>query len=187
MAIEDRWPPIYDFEQLAATIRDLVEKPQDPLGKRMYVPAPSGTDFLQGDVIELDCEVPFIGAAGAAEVQDAPPFWSVLGNTCDLAKPVSDHAYTQLVPVWAHGQAARLKPATLVTLARYKYYTQFYLPPWNQTTDGLVHVADFMRPVSVHKLALQQATLVARMTRQGWILFHSCVVRFLARDDGRND
>jgi hypothetical protein len=43
--------------------------------------------------------------------------------------------------------------------------------------------------VPLHRAALRgdDTHVVARMSRLGWVLLHSCLVRFLARDDGRFD
>lgn len=186
MVAESRWPPIYDFEQLTTTIRAIVDDGQ-PLEKRIYEGGDQRESFFQGDVIRLSVEFPFVGAEGQVEVSDAPPFWVVVGNTCDMAREVDDVAYTQLAPVCSLGARTELTPAALDALRRYKYYTQFYLPPWDRDSGSFAFVADFLRPACVHKRALEKAEVVARLNRRGWVLFHSCVVRFLARDDGRHD
>jgi hypothetical protein len=182
---ESRWPPIYDFEELTLTIRDIVDG--HALEKRIYEPRLDGSSFFQGDVIVLDAEVPSIGPAGSVEVQDAPPYWCVIGNTCDFAKPISDVAHTQIVPVWDLADAAQGSRKTVQALRQYKYYTQFYYPPWDPSLRDSTFVADLLRPVTIHKGALKSAQLAARLNRAGWILFHSCLVRFIARDDGRYD
>jgi hypothetical protein len=51
---------------------------------------------------------------------------------------------------------------------------------------GRSFAADFLRPVALHKGAVgSSARVVARMTREAWILLHGCLIRFLCRDDGR--
>ncbi|HVZ85563.1 MAG TPA: hypothetical protein VHG72_01225 [Polyangia bacterium] len=185
MGAESRWPPVYDFEQLTATIRRIVGTQE--LEKLLYDPSPSRPSFFQGDLIRLAVELPFIGEDGQPKIQDGPPFWAVIGNTCDFDRAIEDVAFTQVVPVWNLGAASRLPEETRVSFRRYRYYTQFYFPPWDAGSDDQVFVADFLRPVTIHKNALRNASVVARLNRVGWILFHACVVRFLARDDGRED
>lgn len=123
MVAESRWPPIYDFDQLTNTIREIVAS--GPAAKRLYDPM-AQVSFFQGDVIKLESELPFIGANGAAQVQDAPPFWAVLGNTCDFDK--DDIPFTQVVPVWDLGPDKDIPEPMLITFRRYRYYTQFYFP-----------------------------------------------------------
>ena len=183
MPSESRWPPVYDFEELAASIKGILGS--GTLEKMLYDPSDVRPSFFQGDVIRLQAEIPFIGHEGEVRVEEAPPFWAIIGNTCDFDKSVEDAAFTQLTPVWDVASNDEVRDA--VSLSSYRYYTQFYLPPWDSTVEGRVYVADFLRPVTVHKNAFRKANVAARLSRKGWFLFHACVVRFLARDDGRND
>ena len=42
--------------------------------------------------------------------------------------------------------------------------------------------------MTVHKSVFpEHARVVARMQYAAWVLLHSCLVRFLARDDGRHE
>jgi hypothetical protein len=54
-----------------------------------------------------------------------------------------------------------------------------------------LHVADLLMPVAIDKRAFAEperpATVQARLSRAAWILLNACLVRFLARDDGRYD
>ena len=61
------------------------------------------------------------------------------------------------------------------------------MPAWLDTVAGRCVVTDFLRPVGVNKqvLATGQVRVVARVTPAGWMLLNACLVRFLARDDGR--
>jgi len=185
MGAESRWPPVYDFDQLTGTIRQIVGTQE--LEKVLYDPSASHSSFFQGDLVRLEVEVPFIGEDGQPKVQDGPPFWAIIGNTCDFDRVVEDVAFTQVVPVWNLGPASTLSEENRASFRRYRYYTQFYFPPWDADSDTQVFVADFLRPVAIHKNAFKSASVVARLNRVGWILFHACLVRFLARDDGRED
>lgn len=71
---------------------------------------------------------------------------------------------------------------------RYQTSRAFYVPPWKREVEGHCHVADLLRPVTAEKGVFDEVARVeARMARSGWILLHSCLVRFLCRDDGRFD
>jgi len=70
-------------------------------------------------------------------------------------------------------------------LVRYRNYKQFYVPAWSADNNGRWHVAEFTHPVTAHKTGLNRATVARRLPFAGWLLFHSCVVRFLARNDRR--
>lgn len=184
MVAESRWPPVYDFDELTATIRSIVDS--ESLEKRLYEPPGQFPSFFQGDIIRLPSEIPFLDHDGQPKAEEPPPFWAIIGNTCDFDKPIKSISFTQLVPLLGLGMTVDLQSA-LPDLRRYRYYTQFYVPPWDRSVQENVFVADFLRPVAVHKGAFANAEVMARLTREGWILFHSCLVRFLARDDGRND
>jgi hypothetical protein len=184
MVAESRWPPVYDFDDLTSTIRSIVDS--QSLEKRLYEPRRPFSSFFQGDIIRLRSELPFVGADGQPQVEEPPPYWTIIGNTCDLDKGIESISFTQLIPLLNVGRTIDLQ-RKIPELRRYRYYTQFYTPPWNESEQEHVFVADFLRPVAVHKEALTKAEVVARLTREGWILFHSCLVRFLARDDGRYD
>ena len=70
----------------------------------------------------------------------------------------------------------------------YRLSRAFYVPDWRGTRPEPVLAADFLRPVALHKGAIgNQATVVGRVSQLGWMLLHACLVRFLARDDGRFD
>lgn len=96
-------------------------------------------------------------------------------------------AYTQTVPLIVLGEAATVGASRVAQLRCYDAFRGFYVPPW-PSGDELHRLADFTRPVTLHKdAAPAHAKVVARMQRPAWVLLHSCLVRFLARDDGRHD
>lgn len=81
-------------------------------------------------------------------------------------------------------------PSPIVrALGRFETYRRFLIPAWPGDADGatVLRIAELIHPVTVHKRALrEQGRVVARMSHLGWLLLHACVVRFLARDDGRH-
>lgn len=88
-----------------------------------------------------------------------------------------------LLPVKSDLTAEQLR-----VLRRYEYYKQFYIPPWADDQDQLHRLADFMQLVTIEKAAFHKsAKLVARLQFPAWALLHACIVRYLARDDGRFD
>ena len=61
-------------------------------------------------------------------------------------------------------------------------------PAWDNALRDKHFTADLSTPAAARKAALlQHGNVVARLSRQGWVLLHSCLVRFLCRDDGRFD
>lgn len=179
----DRWPPTYDFEQLAAQITSIVGSPAMLEG--FYASAPSQAAWCQGDVVRLACGVPVINERGEPEAIDSDSTWLIVGNTCDLDRSIDHVPWTQLVPAVDFGEESELSAAQLASLRRYSQFRSFYLPPWAGETHCFG--ADFLRPVALHKQALARCTKLATLSYRSWVLLHSCLVRFLARDDGRNE
>jgi hypothetical protein len=172
----ERWPPIYDAEGLAATIDAIVRDDRRP---DFYAPSSNGGACCQGDVLRLDSGVPVIEADGQVVEIDDFSHWLVIGNTCDFDR--SEVVWTQVVPVTV------LDRAPPAELAAYRGSRRFFLPSWDGSAPYGA-AADFQRPVALAKSAVgASATVVARLSRPGWVLLHSCLVRFLARDDGRFD
>ena len=113
--------------------------------------------------------------------------WLVVGNTCDFDREVSEVRYTQLVPIWELGDLKGVPAAELAAFTRYQYARRFFVPPW-PGASRVLRYADFLTPIGVEKDAVtDHAKIVARLSLEGWILLHSCLVRFLCRDDGRFD
>lgn len=189
MASEERWPPIYDFAELADYIELLAQTDRLAatfwsLGELLDERLPS---VCQGDVIELSAPVPVIADDGQPAVTDDIEHWLVIGNTCDFDRPIESVRWTQMVPLVDLGTETDLGTAQLSQLKQYDAYRGFYLPSWPRGDDHH-RLADFLRPVTLHRGAfLTHAKPVARMRKHSWVLLHSCLVRFLARDDGRHD
>lgn len=178
----ERWPPIYDADTLAEAIEASFLKTQ--LEASFYDPdLERAGRYCQGDVLSLPRGVPVIDSDGAPQEIDEFEYWLGIGNTCDFDRAIENVAWTQIVPL------LDLKDATSEQLKAFQAYRtsrQFYVPPWPGGDSSRVFAADFLRPVAIHKGAIgTHARVVARLSREGWILLHGCLIRFLARDDGR--
>lgn len=189
VATEDRWPPVYDADDLVALIRELVRRPD--IAERFYEwrrdRSPSmPDDVCQGDVVRLSSETPVIAADGTPGViAHNTDYWLVMGNTCDFARPYHEERWTQFVPVVRLG-GAELSQPRVDALRGYAAFRRFYLPSWMQGDASAHHVADLTSPVTVDKMAVAaHCTVEARLNRASWVLLNACLVRFLARDDGR--
>jgi len=176
----DRWPPVYDAEDLQQTICDLIN---GDLEAQFWTSVRSDPPVCQGDVVALDGGVPVLDEAGEAAVTGGFHYWMVIGNTCDFARDAADVPWSQIVPVeWF----AEIDPRDLRPLRRYELFRRFFVPHWKSDGAG-VFFADLLRPVTIDKRALSNGQrTIARMSRRGWMLLHACLVRFLARDDGRD-
>lgn len=180
----ERWPPVYDAEGLKAYISKLASTEAD-LHKVFY--APSKTDggaYCQGDVLELEMGIPCIDESGPL-IDGTSRYWLVVGNTCDFHR--EDAGWTQVVPVDQLSLSDPEVKQTLPAARAYSYARHFFLPAWPGAPEGVLLSANFLRVVSVSKVGITRFQVVARMTRGSWALLHSCLVRFLARDDGRFD
>ena len=181
----ERWPPVYDAEELAMQIRELAGS--DYLESKFYVNNPDCI-LCQGDIFGLAGPIPVIDEDGEAVAIDDVEYWMAIGNTCDFARSLDTVKWTQMVPVLDLGDASELSSDDLRKLRSFQPYRSFYVPYWKPEMQGRVLCADFTRPVAVHKQAVQNvAKLEARLSQKAWLLFHSCLIRFLARDDGRYD
>ena len=176
----ERWPPIYDAEDLKKVI--------DQIGQgqlhEIYGSLTQGGPCCQGDVLRFSAGVPVFEANGEAQMVEHFDYWLVIGNTCDFDR--IEVEWTQIVPITEI--VAGPTQQERQDLAAYRLSRRFYLPPWGHGEGHHGFVADFLRPIALHKGAVGTvAAVVTRMSVVGWILLHSCLVRFLARDDGRFD
>lgn len=190
----DRWPPVYDAEDLLATIGQLAGSLDGGRGVYSRGALSEGGLICQGDVVSFPSAfpVPLVDAEGSPGVfGDDVEYWLVIGNTCDFHRDLSDVETSQMVPLFGYNASA-VRPDQMRALREYRPSRRFFLPSWqvrqDLNSDHSVWIAEFKWPVSVHKAALlDQATVHARLSREGWILLHACLVRFLCRDDGRFD
>lgn len=175
------WPPAYDYEQLQAQIRELINS--DTLVSSFYEPWIHGYPLCQGDILALDSDFPFIHSDGKPATKAGPDYWLLLSNTCDLQRELTEVKWGQLI--YLHRiPRAELTPDSLKMLKSYQTSRRFYVPPWDGS--DVHYIADFLRPVSVDRTALTaHSEVVARLTYTTWVLLHSCLVRYLVRADGR--
>jgi hypothetical protein len=182
----ERWPPIYDAEQLAGQIKGLTA--QDALFDNFFAETPKDVPWCQGDVVRLPPMVPYIDDKGPAVLEgDDLSAWLLLSNTCDLCRPLNTVEWAQAVPIRLLGSDSDITQNELQALRRYQYARQFYVPDWSAASPRRHQVAELTMPVTVAREALNTATRLARLSLTSWVLLHSCLVRFLARDDGRFD
>lgn len=180
----DRWPPIYDAEDLHEAIGALSS--QANLQETFYARPEEGKTF-QGDVVQLETNLPLIWEDGQPGINESVKFWLVLGNSCDFDRDISLVSVTQLVPI-VQVDGSRVGTEEKRQFLTYTYSRRLYLPPWKTEISQDVHFADFTKPVTVHKNAIASHSITeASLSWKAWLLLHSCVVRFLARDDGRYD
>jgi len=182
-----RWEPVYDAEGLTKEIARLAAAVQDG-SYAFYQLTISGPSFCQGDIIKLDVDVPCIDEDGTPAALAAPsPFWMLVGNTCDHARELSGVPWTQAIPLEPRPRAGTPSNVLRESL-EYKHSRRFHVPTWpNGGDSAVVMYADFLRIVPMHRNALNVNMLCARLTKEAWYLLHACLIRFLARDDGRED
>lgn len=173
-----RWPPTYDFESLQDQIIYLIN---NDLQTDFYNAYLNNDDFFQGDIIEMKNVFPFIDENGDIAVNEAS-LWIILGNTCDIAR--DDLPFTNIIPL--EKIDTDIPKKLLSGLMQYQNYKKVYLPGTGD--DSLGYIADFTQVCSIDKNYLIKHTVkLHELTYTAWVLFHSCIVRYFARDDGRND
>lgn len=181
---EKRWPPTYDLEDLLTQINEISQL--NGISYSFYTKS-CDLDFCQGDVIFLESDFPLINEDGdVALIENSLNLWVFVGNTCDFTRPLDNVKFTHICPL------TKLPDATpeelLGTLHTYSTYKKFFLPDWDSSNTSKGYYIDFSKMCSIAKDGItKNAKLKARMGRHSWLLFHSCLVRYLARDDGRND
>lgn len=174
------WPPVYDWEQLAEQIRDRAKA--DHPEKWFFEPRrPEHPEFCQGDVLHLDSALTYLDQDGSA-VAEPQVLWLVLTNSCDLDRDREEVQWAQLVPL----DPIQAEPEEVLSDQRaYRVNRSFFIPKWDSTADCEGYVADLLRPITADRGALREARILARLSAEGWAVLHSCLVRFLARSDGR--
>lgn len=178
-----RWPPVYDFEGLAEQIRSLVES--ELIFGEFYDRTPADPPPCQGDVVGLASPVPYVDSEGDVSLrEDNEPAWLVVGNTCDIARKGDAADYCAMAPLFRITPVEPLEVRS--AMRRYSVYRRFYLPDWqNDREPGYYADLTLICPIEKRLITAHDCVL-ARMLQKSWLLLHSCLVRFLARDDGRH-
>lgn len=178
MNCQTRWPPVYDFVDLQKQIKTLID---DGVEDDFYNNYPNNDEFYQGDIIELEAPFPFINEDGDIAVYNTKK-WLILGNTCDITR--EDLNFTNIIPL--DEIDSDIPRNILNDLRRFQSFKKTYFPDINKKHNG--YVADLTNICSINKSFLNKnATKTSELTYPAWILFHSCIVRYFARDDGRHD
>ncbi len=171
-----RWPPVHDEDDLAKAIQNA----QRGIGKTFYeLTLVDG--WCQGDIIKLDGAMPVVDESGEATIRDFPTnHWMLLGNSCDLTRELDDVQWTTAVPLLSVDRLGlELESAKTYTTARV-----FFVPSWDEQGD---FYCDLTLTASISRQWLNEQQPVARLRQASWTLLNACLVRYLARNDGRND
>ena len=142
MATPERWPPVYDAEELRKQIRELVQA--GTLEANFFTTAPD-LPLCQGDIFRLRSPLPAISDDGEPAVYGDFQYWMAIGNTCDFARSVEDVQWTQLIPLEDLGSEEELAPNELQRLRSYQPYRSFYIPPWTEELQGRILQASTKR------------------------------------------
>lgn len=182
--IECRWPPVYDFDGLGEEINRLVSS--CGIFDQFFLKENLDSNLCQGDILKFPGQFPFIDENGnVAIIDEEYDYWLILGNTCDLHRELPSPHFSHITPLIPLDMDI---PEKVVSgLRSYDSYKKFYIPPWDVSVNK-GFIIDFTLMSSVDKNCLLTLTeLTTRLTRKSWLLLHSCLVRYLARDDGRHD
>jgi hypothetical protein len=179
-----RWPPVYDFESLGEEINTLVST--NEIFDIFFHIRNLDSGLYQGDILKYPGLFPFIDNNGNIQViEENYDYWMILGNTCDLDRELPSPHLSHIIPLMPLDD--NIPTSIIRDLRTYNSYKKFFVPMWGESSrKGFV--IDFTRSCSVEKECLLNHTeTVARLTFKSWLLLHSCLVRYLARNDGRHD
>lgn len=182
--LQCRWPPVYDFEELGSQINKLVSR--EEIFDVFFLSQLSDEILCQGDILKFPGQFPFVDQDGNIQIlEEEYDYWIILGNTCDLQRDLDPPSFTHIVPLVP---LVKEDPeSTISGLRSYDSWKRFYIPNWDSIGE-LGFYINFTCICSIDKKCLSKNTeLSARLTRTSWVLLHSCLVRYLARDDGRHD
>ncbi len=182
--MECRWPPVYDFDELGKEINSLVSS--CGIFDEFFLEENLNLNLCQGDIVKFPGQFPFIDESGSIAIIDGNyDYWLILGNTCDLHRNLPSPHLSHISPLIPLDSDA---PENVVRgLRSYNSYKKFFIPRWDDSVNKCFTI-DFTLMASVDKNCLLNVTeLTARLTFKSWLLLHSCLVRYLARDDGRHD
>lgn len=184
-----RWPPVYDFEELAKQIKDLIN--DGSIFNQFFVSHIGEEGLFQGDIVSLKKDPVYLDKDGDISIIDEDfNYWIIIGNTCDLARVITPNEHS-ISPHLTHVSPLIPLPkdtpaSVLDNLKRYKLYKRVFLPKWGDEKNDFY--IDLTIINSIEKQCLiDHSNITARLNFKTWLLLHSCLVRYLARDDGRHD
>lgn len=185
-----RWPPVYDFAELGQQIKNLIN--DGSIFSQFYHSNTIEPNLCQGDIISLKQTPIYIDKDGdVAEIDEEYSHWIILGNTCDLSRELSTDSSSS-IPQLTHISPLIPIPKdtpsnVLDSLKKYKLFKKVLIPKWKADDDNDYYL-DLTIIIPIEKQCLSlHSTVTARLKFETWLLLHSCLVRYLARDDGRHD
>ncbi|WOE69067.1 hypothetical protein RZR97_08085 [Hydrogenimonas thermophila] len=178
----DRWATIYDFEELQNQIKQIVKSNYT---KGFYKLSIDKHSLFQGDIIKLDKKFAYLNKDGQFQAEYFSGFWIILGNSCDFDRDIKDLPFTNITPMQKlNGDV----PEKIINgLKNFQNYKHMYIPSFDSNDEYFI---DFTKIMTISKEYLKSDIYnfkIAELTFDSWILLHSCLVRYFARDDGRND
>jgi len=179
----DRWPTVYDFEELQNQIKQIVKS---NYSKGFYNLSIDKHSLFQGDIIKLNKKFAYLNKDGKFQAEYFSSFWMLLGNSCDFDRNIKDLPFTNITPL--QKLDSNVPQKILNGLKNFQNYKHMYIPSFDGNDDE--YFIDFTKIMTVSKEYLKIDIYnfkVAELTFESWVLLHSCLVRYFARDDGRND
>jgi hypothetical protein len=181
---ECRWPPVYDFESLGDEINRLVAN--SGIFDLFFHTRNLESGLYQGDILRYPGVFPFIDENGNIQVMEEEyDYWIILGNTCDLDRELPSPHLSHIAPLIP--LEGDIPDDVISGLKSYNSYRKFFIPTWN-TSIAPGFTLNFTYLCSADKKSLlSHSEVVTRLTFKSWLLLHSCLVRYLDRNDGRHD
>ncbi|WP_368028862.1 hypothetical protein [Arcobacter sp. s6] len=181
--IKDRWPTVYDFKELETQIKEIV-KNNYTIG--FYSLTPKNNELFQGDIVHIEKKFLYLDNNGAYSAEDYTNYWIVLGNTCDIARNLEDIPFSNVIPILKFDDSV---PERIFSgIKSFQNYKSMYVPPFSD--DMNKYFIDFTKIMTISKEYLLKdvkSIKIKELTYSSWVLFHACLLRYLVRDDGRND
>jgi hypothetical protein len=179
----ERWPTAYDFNDLQSQIKDIVKS--DYLDN-FYTKNMDKNSLFQGDIIQLDKKFVYLNKDGKFEAGSFSDYYMILGNSCDFDRSLSEIPFTNITPL--HMIETTTPKDILSGLKNFQNYKRMYIPTFSGDNEYYI---DFTKIMTVSKEFLKNQDISkikkAELTFASWVLLHSCIIRYFARDDGRND
>lgn len=180
---KDRWPTVYDFKELEEQIKEIVK---DNYSKGFYSLTPRNSELFQGDIIFIEKKFLFIDNDGKYNAEEYTNYWIVVGNTCGIARDIETIPMTNIIPILKFEE--KVPEGILLGIKNFQNYKSMYIPSFNDEESS--YFVDFTKIMTISKEYLLNdidAKKIKELTYSSWILFHACLLRYLVRDDGRND